>query len=314
MVSDVLERFYVPPTGTEVPLSVITQATSAAAVGEPFADVALVQGTTVPVGSYLQFRAYGPQPEGEAPDCTVEPFYVSDRVPATQAGVYTSGSTSAPTPGSVYWVEALYDHTGTVLVEGVCGAPGETTVVTATEILTVTTKAVAAVTLGQPARDTAIVTGPVPAGATVTFDAYLQDGDQATCTDGELVFTSAPVPVDGPGEYTSEPVVFETIGVYFWVETLRDADGVLLHRGLCGAPDETTTVTVVPVVPSGLDVPSLALTGVGDWLLPAGIAGGVFALAGVLALWFGRRLAIMRERDGYVREEDRVDLDDLFED
>lgn len=313
-VSDVLERFYVPPMGRDVPVSVITQATPTATAGEPFSDVALIQGTTVPAGSYLQFRAYGPQPAGETPDCTVEPFYVSDRVPVTQAGVYASGRTSAETPGSVYWVETLYDRTGTVLVEGVCGAPGETTVVTETEILTVSTKAVAAVTLRQPARDTAIVTGPVPAGVTVTFDAYLQDGDEATCTDGEFVFTSAPVPVDGPGEYTSEPVVFEEVGVYYWVETLHDADGPLLHRGLCGAPDETTTVTAVPVVPPGPDVPLLALTGGGDWLMPAGIIAGVFALAGVLALWFGRRLAIMREREGYVREEDLVDIEDLFED
>jgi hypothetical protein len=39
-------------------------------------------------------------------------------------------------------------------------------------------------------------------------------------------------------------------------------------------------------------------------MFPFGIAGGIFALAGILTLWFGRRLAIYRERHGYVREED----------
>ena len=34
------------------------------------------------------------------------------------------------------------------------------------------------------------------------------------------------------------------------------------------------------------------------------IAAGVFLLAGAGALVFGRRLAIYRERNGYVREED----------
>jgi hypothetical protein len=41
------------------------------------------------------------------------------------------------------------------------------------------------VTLGEPAHDTAKVTGTVPDGATLVFDAYRQDGDTATCTEGE---------------------------------------------------------------------------------------------------------------------------------
>lgn len=44
--ADVLERFYVPPTPqVELPVTVITQATPATLVGEPFGDTALVQGT-----------------------------------------------------------------------------------------------------------------------------------------------------------------------------------------------------------------------------------------------------------------------------
>lgn len=100
--------------------------------------------------------------------------------------------------------------------------------------------------------------------------------------------------------------MFEQVGTYYWIETMLDRDGEVIHRGLCGAPNETTTVLPVPVTPPPPGPPSLALTGGGDWMLPFGIAGGIIALAGVLTLWFGRRLAIYRERNGYVREEDQL--------
>ncbi len=303
--ADILERFFVPPAHPPVtPPTVITQATPAALVGEPFDDMALVQGT-IPDGATLVFRAYGPIPDGEPPICE-EAFYVSDPIPVTQPGVYRSGMTSVDQAGSVYWIETLYDAKGEVLVEGSCGAPGETTVVTEQPVeLTVTTLATPTVVLGHPATDTAIVSGTVPEGATVTFEAYRQHGDAPVCTEEELVYTGDPILLDGPGEYTSEPVVFEHAGTYYWIETVRDSEGEVLARGLCGAPGETTKVTEVPPpAPPQPPTDRLAFTGGGDWLLPFGIAAAVFLLAGAGALVFGRRLAIYRERNGYVREED----------
>ncbi len=335
--ADVRERFYVPPIPTgETPVSVITQATPTALVGELFDDLALVQGSTIPAGARLVFRAYGPQPADREPVC-VEPFYESDPVPVTRAGIYRSGTTSVDQPGDVHWVETLYDEAGQVIAEGVCGAPGETTVVTQAESFTVTTRATATIEQGEEATDTAIVAGTVPAGASVVFRAYRQDGDTPTCTLGELAFTSEPVALDGPGEYVGEPFVFDEPGSYHWVETVYDKAGAVIHRGVCGAPDETTTVTQAlpptptpappvptptppaptptPPVPTPTTpaptptpvVPELARTGGGDWLLPLGIMAGIFTLAGACTLWFGRRLAIYRERTGYVREEDRID-------
>ena len=63
-----------------------------------------------------------------------------------------------------------------------------------------------------------------------------------------------------------------------------------------------------PVTPPG--PPSLAVTGAGwTW---AGIITALVLLATGATLWFGRRLALYRERTGYVRDEDLVaDLDDL---
>jgi len=303
--ADILERFFVPPALPPVtPPSVITQATPAALVGELFDDTALVQGT-VPDGATLVFRAYGPVPDGEPAVCE-EAFYVSDLIPVTQPGVYRSGSTSVETVGSVYWVETLYDAEGEALVEGSCGAPGETTVVTEQPVeLTVTTLATPTVVLGEAAADTAIVSGTVPEGATVEFEAYRQHGDAPVCTEEELVCSGEPIPLDGPGDYTSETVVFEHVGTYYWIETVRDANGEVLRRGLCGEPGETTTVTEVPAsLPPQPPADKLAYTGTGDWIWPVGIAGGLVLLAGAGALVLGRRLAIARERNGYVREED----------
>ena len=298
---DVLERFYVPPTGREVPVSVVTQATPEAFVGEPFSDTALVQGTKIPDGSYLVFRAYGPHLADAEALCEA-PFYESEEIPVTQAGVYRSGTTTVDTAGNVYWVESLYNADGEIIAEGLCGASGETTVVKEQpEELIVKTNAMANVKLGDPAHDVATVTGTVPDGARLIFEAYRQDSDTATCTPEELVFTSTTIDLDGPGEYRSDEVIFDTVGIYYWVETVTDEEGTSLHRGVCGAPDETTTVTDTPDVAGTPG--ELAHTGGGDWW-PIGLAGGLIAAVTGGVLLFGRRLAITRDRAGYVRDED----------
>jgi len=313
--ADVLERFFVPPTGTEVPVSVITQATPEAFVGQPFEDTALVQGTTIPDGAYLVFRAYGPH-QAEAGAVCETPFFTSEEIPVTQAGVYRSGTTTVDAAGNVFWIETLHDAHGQIIAEGICGAPGETTVVREQpENLTVKTNAVPEVVLGNPAHDVATVTGTVPDGARLVFEAYRQDGDVAICTPGELAFTSKIIELDGPGDYRSDEVVFDQVGTYYWVETVTDGDGTVLHRGLCGAPDETTTVIPAPEEPGKPGTPGeLAQTGGGNWW-PLGLAGGLMAAATGGVLLFGRRLALARNRAGYVREEDQAfqEFQELFE-
>ena len=97
-------------------------------MGDPFEDTALVQGSRIPDGAYLVFRAYGPNNPNEEPACEA-PFFTSAKISVTQAGVYRSGTAVAKSPGHVYWVETLYDAEGEVILEGSCGATGETTVV-----------------------------------------------------------------------------------------------------------------------------------------------------------------------------------------
>ncbi|MFV0435679.1 MAG: hypothetical protein ACK5LO_17130 [Leucobacter sp.] len=84
------------------------------------------QGTDIPDGAHLVFRAYGPQAADAEPVCEV-PFFTSEKIEVTQAGVYRSGTTTVSEPGNVYWVETLYDADGDVLHRDPCGAPNETT-------------------------------------------------------------------------------------------------------------------------------------------------------------------------------------------
>ncbi len=231
--ADVHERFYVPPaTPGPTPVSVITQATTTAQVGEAFDDVALVQGSTIPDGVYLVFRAYGPQPSDEDPVCE-QPAFESAPVPVVQPGVYRSPAISVTEPGDVHWVETLYAQSGQILVQGVCGAPGETTNL-------------------QPPPAPAPTPTPTPSA------------------------TPTPTPSHTPGP---TPAASPTPT----------------------APAPSPAPSVPPATP-----PSLAQTGARG-LVPLGIAAGLFVLAGAGMLWFGRRLAIYRERNGYVREEDRLD-------
>lgn len=267
------------------------------------------------------FRAYGPVPADEAPLCEAEPFYVSDEIPVTQPAVYSSGTTSVESAGNVYWVETLYDADGEVLSEGACGAPGETTVVTEGEKLTVTTKAVANVVLGEPAHDVAIVTGPVPEGTTLVFEAYRQYGDEAVCEVDNRVFDTweSPIAVTGPSEYASAEVVFDKVGTYFWIETLLDTNGESIHRGLCGTPGETTVVSEVPVTPETPveETPQreLAQTGADGWLIGVGAAAALSLIASGAVLLFGRRLAQRREAAENAEggeEPELVTLEDLL--
>lgn len=69
----------------------------------------------------------------------------------------------------VFWVESLWSADGDLIHVGECGIPNETTTVSTPQV---TTKAVPTAHPGEPVHDVAIVDGPVPAGATLTFQAY----------------------------------------------------------------------------------------------------------------------------------------------
>lgn len=118
--------------------------------------------------------------------------------------------------------------------------------ITNTRVPGVRTTATPGSYLGGVLRDTAVVTGPVPPGATVVFEAF---GPSETPVCENPVFTSAAVPVTGAGSFPMTDSFTPTVsGDYHWIETLRDAEGEVLHRGQCGAEEETSRVLDIPVV------------------------------------------------------------------
>jgi hypothetical protein len=191
-------------------------------------------------------------------------------VPA--AGVFESPSYDFPNAGTFFWVETLTSGAGSVLHVGECGAALETTVAA---FPTVTTEASAQVLLGQPATDIATVVGGVPVGSSLVFRAYLQAPNTGpVCEVENMVFdtTGTPIAVDTAGVYESPSTVFDAVGTYFWVETLLDPDGDVLHRGVCGAASETTLV-----------YQALPVTG-------GSLGGAVYLIGGLIALGAGAML------------------------
>lgn len=303
---------FVDEYGQRVETSIIapevsTEAKPLEALGFPVHDTAIVEGAVFE-GATVGFEAYKQDIDAETGELVGDPVCTPDTL------VFTSEQKEVTGPGKVYsddvifdeigkyfWVEKLYytdPDTGeqTVVHEGDCGAENETTVI---EQVIVSTKATPEVELGSPAKDTAVIRGTIPEAAKVTFSAYKQDGDQPVCTADTIVFDGSDKPVGlTPGvvdgvEYTGPSAEFNEPGKYFWVETIVDKDGKVIHEGDCGAEGETTIVKPAAGVAISGAAARLKNTGVDASVLVAGGAGvlALAAAAGAMLLTKRRRLA-----------------------
>jgi|GEM_PF-4950668 len=154
----------------------------------------------------------------------------------------------------------------------------------------VTTVAAATIDAGATATDTARIEGVVPAGARIVFEVFAEaqagearlDAGGRPVDDGSgraLIWTPEEIERLGAGaceaqlvattestgvpagrhqalEIESPAVTLPTPGSYRWVETLVDANGVVLHRGRCGAEHETTIVRTPSTPPPPAETPS----------------------------------------------------------
>lgn len=225
--NDVRERMF-DKTGVTGP-SVVTRAQVLAGVGEPFTDEAIV--LDAPAGSWLTWRAHGPQdpgwtgPDGredtadDVPVCTEENLILDtgatgDLVFVRGDGIYTSPAAVSLTSGDVLWVETLH-HPGAdgvpgtgddrVLAQGRCGQAGETTrvvdepwvatqaVVTHAETGEVTSIPVA----GDLVADELTYGGDHAAGSYTVVDAYYAPhGQPLVCSPDQHVAQSEAVELD----------------------------------------------------------------------------------------------------------------------
>ncbi|MDY0914201.1 hypothetical protein [Rathayibacter festucae] len=232
-------------------------------------------GTSVPVtftGTAYWVPGTGAVPATRPESATV---LTTSSIVATGPGTYTSDPATAPadSAGHIVWV---WSTTETLFTTGWAdgwNTRGEVVRVTTPEVRT---KATPSVPLSDTAKDEAVVDGEVPEGAVITFEAYRQTGDRASCTVESRVYdgSTSPVPVTaGRNEkrsYWSSEVRFTEPGTYHWVETLRTKGGKVLHRGQCGVPGETTRVTV-PEVSSKAQADSALHEGATDDAIVTGV-------------------------------------------
>lgn len=266
------DQFGLPAETTRVaPPTVATVAMPASAIGDEVHDTAMVGGVMPATPPYLIFEAYL-QPDQGSPTCdesTLAFTSTHEPVTVTAVGSYDSPAARFESYGTYFWVESLYSHDGQLIHRGECGLAEETTLVAPGDVFT---RAVAHAAPGSEVFDTAFVSGPIPRGATLVFEAFAgTEVDGPLCDESTRVFTSDAIPVTGAGRYESPTARLVRPGTYHWVETLLDRNGAPLHIGQCGLPSETTIVSL----------PSLPNTGV--WAAPIALTGIALVLVGIAA-------------------------------
>ena len=228
--------------------SITTTATPTAPVGGTIQDTATVTGSPAPA----------PAPTGtvtftlfDNATCTGAPIFTSANRPLSGGPppTATSAPFTANAPGSYNWIATYNGDQFYQPVTSPCGAPGETSLVEVAQPA-LTTDAIDQATLGQPISDTATLTGGVPtppaSGPTGTITFTLFGPNDPTCA-GAAVFTSM-VPVNGNGTYQSGPFTPTATGTYNWVAVYSGDANNGVATSPCGAPDESSTITVVPTI------------------------------------------------------------------
>jgi hypothetical protein len=204
-------------------------------------DRVTVTGPEIGVLTHLIWSAFLQTP-GRTASCgpDAEVFSTSaDPVDVLTPGTYSVASPPQfAVPGRYFWVATLVAPDGTVIAQGRCGEPSETSEVVS---FALATNAVEVVADGSAATDTATLVGPTPVGASLRFHIYRQNSGASRCAESDVVAESDSIAVLSPGTYQSEPVVLRS-GTYFWVASVYDRNGNVLQTGSCGDPAETTHV------------------------------------------------------------------------
>ncbi|MBE7524361.1 MAG: IPTL-CTERM sorting domain-containing protein [Burkholderiales bacterium] len=230
--------------------SVVTQATPAIAttasaggtVGPTsVTDQATLTGGTNPTGS-ITFRLYGP----DDATCANSPVFTSSPVAVNGNGIYTSPSFTPSAAGTYRWIASYSGDDGNAAVAGTCNDPGESVVLTKSD-LTLVTMTASTVQLGTPIHDTATLAGGVNPTGNLMFRLY--GPNDATCSNTP-VFTSGNVAVNGNGSYASPSFTPNAIGTYRWIASYSgDANNPAIS-GACNDANESVAVIPVTRIPT----------------------------------------------------------------
>ena len=183
---------------TQAAVAIATQATGPVVLGNPVSDTATVTGAPAPAPAptgTVTFTLFGPG----NPTCTGAPVFTGSARPLVPGppSTATSGDFTPSSAGPYNWVAVYSGDANYPTATSPCGAPNETSQVTA-PVATIVTAATPSATLGDPVTDTATVTGaaapaPPPTG-TVTFTLF--GPADPTCT-GAPTFTGSARPLAG---------------------------------------------------------------------------------------------------------------------
>ncbi|HEX2054381.1 MAG TPA: Ig-like domain repeat protein [Actinomycetota bacterium] len=217
---------------TQATPTITTITTPTTTVGDPITDTATLAGGFNPTGT-ITFTLFGPN----NPECDGPPLFTST-VPVNGNGDYTSAPFTPTAPGAYRWVAVYSGDANNASVTSPCNAPNETVLVQQAGP-TIVTQASPATTVGNPVTDTATLTGGVNPTGTITFTLF--GPDDATCA-GPPVFTDT-VPVNGNGDYTSDPFTPTAPGTYRWVAAYSGDANNLGATSPCNAANESVTVS-----------------------------------------------------------------------
>ncbi|MGH9265025.1 MAG: hypothetical protein ACRD1D_10080, partial [Acidimicrobiales bacterium] len=217
------------------PVNLVTQASTNApnvTPGTTVTDLATLTpapGGPAPTGT-VTYTLVGPNPD---PACT-GPVVGTSTVPVGQP----SGPFTVTTPGAYNFVatysgDAFYSAITTPVG---CNVPAERFTVTPAPI-NIVTQASPPVPVGGQVSDVATLSGGVNPTGTITFTLF--GPDNTTCS-GTPIFTST-VPVNGNGNYPSEPFTITAAGSYRWIAAYSgDANNAPAGPTACADPLELT--------------------------------------------------------------------------
>ncbi|WP_157534393.1 hypothetical protein [Microbacterium sp. Leaf320] len=324
-VTDIVDDYGVPSEiSTIVQPEVVTKASAGARIGESISDTAVITGHLPHNGAELTFDLYrvplvegtgevdAPSVDGDgapvsyAPGdlswvCTADNLVSSNAdtggAIVTETGEYRSHEYEIVENGKYLWVEKLWSVPAVgkereLIREGGCGVAEETSFA-----LDVTTQAMSdtgattGIEHGVHVWDTATLTGYVPEGGQVTFEAHLVPARagvdlRTACTADTLAWTSSPVSLEGgfydettPLKVESERHTFDpdVDSVLYFVAVTRDALDREVNRGECGDPNETLSLKGQKVIATGGELSPVAVTAAGVTALLAGL--GVLLVA-----------------------------------
>jgi hypothetical protein len=172
-----------------------------------------------------------------------------------------------------------------------CCGSSHTTVVPASPALN--TQASPPITLGGQITDTANLTGGVGPTGTVIFK-FFPPAD-TNCA-GPPVFTSPPVPVNGPGAYTSAPFTPTVAGTYRTIAAYSGNAANAPVTTKCNDNNESVVVSTAPTKPAPTPTPSTSVLGTSLNKKPAlpvtgpGVPVGLLGLVGLTLVAVGALL------------------------